>query len=388
MNLSKILGALTAIAFLTGGASAQLIEGFDTDNATNWRMDFDGTYNGFSIPAIPATYNASGGNPGGCISFSSLAAQVDVWFLNSEFNTDLTGNFRAKQIEGATMDVKPISGMSPFGMHMNIVLADDMGTPELWDDILIWSPFDPGQYSFAGAGAAIPNGSWTTLTWPFDANSTTLPAGWTVWSFGGTHSGDDNADWNAVIQDVDYIAFTNGPPWGGFVLGTINIQFDNLGLEQGIPGVPFCFCDGSGTPSPCGNAGAAGNGCGNGSNSTGANLVAGGQASVSAGNLVMTATGGVPNATGLFFQGDIQLNGGNGLIFNDGLRCAANNIVRLQVVQLNGSGTAVSTVNVAAVGGVSSGDTRTYQYWYRDAAGSPCSGGSNTTNGLEILWGI
>lgn len=386
----KLLSTLAALTLLSAAAQSQTLEGFDADNATNWRMDFDGTFNGFNVNDMPATYSATGGNPGGHISFTGLSTQLPIWFLNSELNADLTGNFRARNVLGATMDARLISGASPFGQHMYVLLGDDMGTPELNDDILIWSQFDGAQYGFAGVGGfgVLPPGVWTTLTWDFDANSPTLPTGWNVWSFGGTNSGDDDADWNAVIQDVDYMAFVNGAPWGAAVLGTINIDFDNLGLMLGEPGTPFCACDGSGTAAPCGNVGDNGHGCGNSANTGGCELTASGTASAASSSLVLSVEGAVPGATGLFFQGNTQQSGGAGVIFNDGLRCAAGGIVRLQIVSLDGAGAGSSSVDLSAVGGISAGDTRTYQYWYRDANGSPCSGGSNTSNGYEVTWSL
>lgn len=388
--MNKALLAFLGLTLLSVTSQAQILEDFESGNPTNWRMDFDGTFNGFAVPDIIPGHSATGGNPDGHISFTNLSSQMPVWFLNSENDPDFTGNFRSRAVEGVTMDARLITGASPFGMHMYVLLGDDMGTPEINDDIMIWSPFDGAQYGFAGVGGSgvLPYGVWNTLTWDLDASSTFLPAGWNVWSFSGTHSGDDDADWNALIQDVDYMAFTNGAPWGGFVLGTIYIDFDNLGLLQGDPGTPFCACDGSASAAPCGNGGAAGHGCANSANASGSELKAAGYPSASASTLVLTATGAVPGATGLFFQGNTQQSGGAGVPFNDGLRCAAGGIVRLQIVSIDAGGTANSTVDLGAVGAVAGGDTRTYQFWYRDSNGSPCNGGSNTSNGLEIVWAL
>ncbi len=158
------------------------------------------------------------------------------------------------------------------------------------------------------------------------------------------------------------------------------------------PAVPFCFGDGQGTPCPCGNdndgsvaSGQAG--CANGSSPGGAALDAAGSSSLLAADLVMTAVGLPTGEPGLFFQGDNAVNGGSGNVFGDGLRCAGGAVVRLGVRFADGSGQVGSTgIDIGVTGGVAPGDTRRYQYWYRDPAGSPCGSQFNLTNGLTLTW--
>ena len=148
----------------------------------------------------------------------------------------------------------------------------------------------------------------------------------------------------------------------------------------------FCFCDGSGTIAPCGNHGAAGNGCGNSFSAAGANLYADGNPSVGASTLVLHGEGIPPHKPGLFFQGTNQVNGGSGIVFGDGLRCAGGSVSRLQTIVFDGSGLGATTLDLAARGGVVGGDVRYYQLYYRDPVGSPCGSPFNTSNGLKITW--
>ena len=150
------------------------------------------------------------------------------------------------------------------------------------------------------------------------------------------------------------------------------------------PGTSYCFGDGSGTACPCSNPGATGSGCANGSFAAGCRLSACGEPSVGADALVLVAASSAPGQPGLFFQGDDALGGG--LPFGDGLRCAGVDVVRLEVAFADGEGAASSSVPLAATSGLSPGDLKRYQWWYRDPAGSPCGTGFNLSNGLELEW--
>ena len=152
------------------------------------------------------------------------------------------------------------------------------------------------------------------------------------------------------------------------------------------PSSAYCFGDGSGNTCPCSNHGAADAGCANSVFGSGSQLLFSGSMSVAAGDLQLDATASIPNAPGLFFQGQTKLNGGNGLPFGDGLRCVGGTIVRLQVRTASFLGDAHSTLTIPIAGGVSPGDTRRYQWWYRDSSGSPCGSGFNTSNAVEIQW--
>ena len=162
--------------------------------------------------------------------------------------------------------------------------------------------------------------------------------------------------------------------------------FENL-LAPPTVGTPYCFGDGSGSPCPCFNEANAGEGCGN-DTGNGAILSASGSASIAANDLVLSATN-LTSGPGLFFQGNNAVNSGNGNGFGDGLRCAGFNVVRLEVQFANAANgfTADSTISISSRGGMSVGDTKRYQFWYRDANGSPCNSGFNLTNGYEITWG-
>ncbi len=162
-----------------------------------------------------------------------------------------------------------------------------------------------------------------------------------------------------------------------------------------VPFERYCFGDpGSGVPCPCGNdndGSVPGSGCANGVFNSGARLSGGGFASVSADTLVLVATNLEPNNTGLYFQADNRVNGGNGIIFGDGLRCTGGNLIRLQARTSDAMGTSSTTIGIAVKGGVSPGDVKRYQCWYRNIVNPLCGTGVNDfnlSNGLEITWDL
>lgn len=153
-----------------------------------------------------------------------------------------------------------------------------------------------------------------------------------------------------------------------------------------LAGVARCLGDGTGTTCPCGNLGSAGHGCASSTVAEGSLLFASGSASAGQDDLVLRARDSQPSKPGVFFQGSSVEGGGLGNPFGDGLLCAGGTIVRLETVFASAQGAADSSVSLVAQGGVLPGQTLFYQWWYRDPVGSPCAGGFNTSNGVEITW--
>jgi hypothetical protein len=153
-------------------------------------------------------------------------------------------------------------------------------------------------------------------------------------------------------------------------------------------GTPICFGDGTGTPCPCGNSGASGNGCASSVNASGGNLAATGVASLSGDTVALLGTG-LTNTNCLYFQGTAAIAGGLGATFGDGLRCAGGTTVRLKtVLNVNGASQYPQAGDppVSVRGLVTNPDVRHYQIWYRNAAAFCTPDGWNLTNALTITW--
>jgi hypothetical protein len=181
--------------------------------------------------------------------------------------------------------------------------------------------------------------------------------------------------------------------------GTLFVQVEGLNGSAGsvngfqlvssapVPTV-FCSGDGTGTPCPCGNAGLSGRGCANSIDPAGARLLPTGTPSVGADTLALVGVG-MPNSSALYFQGTSQVSGGAGAVFGDGLRCAGGTVVRLGTrtnVSGGSSYPGPGDASVSVRGGVSAGDVRTYQVWYRNAAAFCTPSTFNLSNGVQIPW--
>jgi hypothetical protein len=175
---------------------------------------------------------------------------------------------------------------------------------------------------------------------------------------------------------------------------------------DGIPdecepvGAPGCFGDGSdpsATPCPCANFGAAGHGCANSVNSSGALLEAFGHTAIDpillTDTVVLAGSGMPSSATSVFLQGSRVI--AHGVVFGDGVRCAGGTLIRMAVKICSGGAAhfpGPGDPSVSQRGGVTpgSGAARVYQTYYRNPDPTFCpppQGNTwNVTSGITIVW--
>jgi hypothetical protein len=165
-----------------------------------------------------------------------------------------------------------------------------------------------------------------------------------------------------------------------------------LFVQGTVPGIPFCFGDGTlSTPCPCGNVGATGRGCSNSATANGALLASSG--TVLPDTVVLGASDERPTALTIFLQGNV--NASSGIPFGDGLRCADGSIKRLYVKTASGGSVSAPeggdpsiTTRSASLGDpISPGSSRFYHAYFRDPVPGFCPPHTfNSTNGLRIDW--
>jgi len=172
----------------------------------------------------------------------------------------------------------------------------------------------------------------------------------------------------------------------------VTVITDYFGLTSTEPGVAYCSGEvGVGTPCPCSNdndGSVPGAGCANGVFASGAYLSGTGVASLAADTLVLATTGQEPSNSGLYFQANNNLFPGN--VWGDGLQCAGGGLIRIGVRFADATGysdtSAFAFTISGKVGNITAGDTKYYQCWYRNPAGSPCGNGFNASNGYAVTW--
>ena len=322
------------------------------------------------------------------------------WSRRALLRFDLSGIPAGSTINSASLSMRvsqTISGPQSMGAHR--MIAD-------WGEGSSDAPGQEGGGTGAATGDATwvssfhPSTSWTTVGGDFEPNASAVTS---VAGSGSTPS------WSSPAMTGDVQAWVDGahPNFGWLVkhidevaLGTAKrfgsrenssstsrpLLVVDFTPGAAAAGTPFCFGDGSGTACPCGNAGSSGQGCAN-DTGQGASLDSTGSNSLSADDLVLSASQLTPGP-GLFFQGNNAINGSNGNAFGDGLRCAGGSVKRLEVQFANSANsfTTSTTISISTAGAASAGQTKRYQYWYRDSGTSPCSSLFNLSNGYEITW--
>ncbi len=336
--------------------------------AQNFNVDFAS----FSHPPTPSNaYGAAAAQPG-------LWNTIDVTVVNPPLH-DLGGTGTAVTLTRSnllTID---------YGFNNVLTLGDDGALMDDGESI-----GGPAVWSFAHLSA----GEYALYTYAWASDSftyRTLVSGGTLdpdQVVGGTWPGHQQigvtyalhhfvvpVDGSITIQASTY-----------FTAGTIN-GFQLVRLDTAAQTV--CAGDGSATACPCGNSGGPGRGCANSFQPSGARLDSSGTASVSTDSFALTGSG-MPNGPVLYLQGSAASNGGLGLAFGDGLRCAGGAVVRLGTKTNVGGAShypGPGDVSVSVRGAVVAGSTYTYQAWYRNAAVYCTADTFNLTNGLSVLWG-
>ena len=183
---------------------------------------------------------------------------------------------------------------------------------------------------------------------------------------------DDGDMCTAFSTELNVTGLTGGTSYivqlGGF--NAPDVGTATMEVSETVPpslGTPFC-------PGVANSTGAA------------SEMTASGSLSVAANDLVITADNLPGGQVGVFFYAPNQLNGGAGLPFGDGLRCAGGTVFRIFPPTPVVANAATKTVNNTLPSGAGIGAflTQHFQFWYRD----PGAGGAgfNLSTAMTLVF--
>ena len=119
-------------------------------------------------------------------------------------------------------------GVTTGGRPLTLVLRHDSGTPsDPLDDLVVYRL---GKRNIPSA-----DGNWRRYRFLVPSARTTLPRGWQVLQ----GSGDDDADWNQVIQDVTQAEYFFGDPTFLFIFQQWELGVDNLSIRLNAGEAPM-----------------------------------------------------------------------------------------------------------------------------------------------------
>lgn len=333
------------LARLLAGAGALALLGLPgfSQGATD---TFEGGLNqgGWSYGNPGDTIQMTGGNPGAHLrnpTLDTFAPQLRTTAANSGF----LGNWRTKGITSFSFDLRTWS--TQFGFQREATLMLSSGSCTVYR---VGTEFVPQVAE-----------GWKSFQIAVDAQSPTLPSGWTA--TGGCGSPD--AEWNTVITGVTEVRIFYGEPTFFYIFDMWDVSTDNLSARTDV-GTRYCT--------------AAANSTG-----AGATIVATGSTSVAENALRLSAAPVPANQSGIFFYGPNQAN----VPFGNGFRCVGGGSVglqRLPIVNAGPSGELVHQLDLGnpptGAGTILPGSTWNFQAWYRD----PLAGGAtfNLSDAISI----
>lgn len=334
MSRRLLLRVVPALA--AAGASGQsLVEPFDGgSNAGGWT---------YGVPCEQVL--VAGGNPGAHLDQDCLDTFAPR--LRTSGSSGFTGDWRARDVAHFGVDL--------ITKHVNFAFEREM-TVMLTDGTSVVYYLSGKQIPQVGAG-------WRAFDVPIDAQSPTLPDGWSVL----VGSGDDDADWNAVIQDVTEVSVFYGDPTFFYIFDQWFCGVDNPRLSESL-GTVYC----SSNP-----------------NSTGVNgqTVVSGDPAASTDLVFLSATDLPASQFGYFLasrtQGFVANPGGS-----MGNLCLAGNVARFrsQATTSGTQGTFTIRVDTTSVptsppSAILAGETWSFQAWHRDVGST-----SNLTDATSFTF--
>jgi hypothetical protein len=199
---------------LTLSASAGKLTYTETFDDGNDEGDWHLTVN-------PPTLETDGGNPGAYLRASADAA-VPTWYVPLNTPTKFfLGDFAANRIATLSVDLNIFSGVEVPDRAVTLDLNTTLGTGDFTKGV--------DAYYVGRNISQLPTG-WHTYAFPVNATSTTIPPGWVVTKGDGSPGTD--ADWQALMHDVETLGVELGEPGFFYPFGLWDIGLDNCRVSR------------------------------------------------------------------------------------------------------------------------------------------------------------
>ncbi|MEW6411152.1 MAG: hypothetical protein AB1483_01615 [Candidatus Zixiibacteriota bacterium] len=204
-------------------ALTTFVETFDNPN-------IEGNWSYFGNPRNRVeVVEKDGGNPGGflhatCDGMACLDTYAPQLRTQIEDTSIFTGNYRAKGVAQLGVDLATFGPeiVTWLGRPLSLMIRYDGGTPYDWtDDVQV---FYVGNVNIPG-----PNNNFRSFRFKVPSESTVLPDGWKVMY--GYNTGDDDADWNTVMENVSQVTFFYGDPEYFFMFQQWELGVDNVSIS-------------------------------------------------------------------------------------------------------------------------------------------------------------
>jgi hypothetical protein len=192
-------------------ARAGFVETFDNgSNNGDWHLTVN-----------PATIEPDGGNPGPYLRATADAA-APTWFVPLDTtNTYFLGNFAMHKVGTIAADIDIFSGVKVPNRAVTLDLNTTLGTGDFGKGV--------DAYYIGTNISRLPVG-WRTYKFPINASSPTIPPGWVVTKGDGRPG--TNADWRALMRDVETLGVELGEPGFFYPFGIWDLGLDNARITK------------------------------------------------------------------------------------------------------------------------------------------------------------
>jgi hypothetical protein len=195
----------------------------------------DGTDVGLWVAAfsVPRIIEPDGGNPGAYLQQGDFSTHTPTWAsVSTRYQPGFNDDFKVDSIY--TGDWAGI-GVISLSADMNIIQAAAWGTDRAVTLQLLQMDETGFNVNYQATYTLpdlpdIPPVGWQTYSFPIDANSSTIPAGWVFTHGDGTPASD--AEWAVLMSRIDLTSigfYKPGFAYPGF--GTWILAIDNIDIQ-------------------------------------------------------------------------------------------------------------------------------------------------------------